>query len=182
MKADTILRGARLSACGRYRYGLSRTWDAGLIPSKGCVLFVMLNPSTADADRDDPTIRKCMGFARRWGHNAIEVVNLFAWRATDPDVMAQAECNGADIIGPDNDRHIIEAAHRAGVIVAAWGELGGTWVNSSSLRCRRVFGMLRGFERDRPRDVFALRLTKDGHPAHPARIPYGDPVPFEVRS
>jgi hypothetical protein len=78
-------RGATLSDCGRYRYRLWRRWADG--PT---VLFVMLNPSTADADVDDPTIRRCIGFARSWGAGALEVVNLYAWRATQPAELKAA--------------------------------------------------------------------------------------------
>jgi hypothetical protein len=74
-----IERTATISDCGRYRYTLGRTWS-----DEPPVLFVMLNPSTADADVDDNTISKCIGFAKRWGHGGITVVNLYAWRATNP--------------------------------------------------------------------------------------------------
>lgn len=98
---------------GPYRYLLWRRWEA----SAAGVLFVMLNPSTADARRDDPTIRRCIGFARAWGFGGVEVVNLFAWRATLPRELRRA----ADPIGPRNDQVIAEAAARAQAVIVAWG-------------------------------------------------------------
>ncbi len=93
---------AVLSECARYRYRLDRAWerdDHGL----GTVTWVMLNPSTADADVDDPTIRRCIGFSKAWGYNALTVVNLFAWRATSPRDLCAVE----DPVGPDNEAHLI---------------------------------------------------------------------------
>jgi hypothetical protein len=104
--------GAIISECGFYRYRLWRRWGSG--PH---VLWCMLNPSTADAEADDPTIRKCVGFAKRWGCEGIEVVNLFAWRATDPAHL----CIPADPTGIQNDEHVAEAARTAPTIVVAWG-------------------------------------------------------------
>lgn len=109
---------AVISSCGRYRYRLTRSWDA----SKNKLVFVMLNPSTADAEQDDPTIRKCIGFAKRLGYGGIEVVNLFAYRATDPKELRRQQRADIDIVGPENDRFIAEAADTHGnTIVFAWG-------------------------------------------------------------
>src|SRR5262245_19133112 len=92
---------ALISPCGLYRYWLTRTWDNSLRR----VCWVMLNPSTADAEQDDPTIRRCVGFARSWGAGGIIVVNLFAFRASDPKALLRA----ADPVGPDNDGHILKS-------------------------------------------------------------------------
>jgi hypothetical protein len=126
----------------------------------------MLNPSTADAERDDPTIRRCGGFARAWGFGAMTVVNLFALRATDPARLRRAR----DPIGRDNDRHIAEAAAGADALVLAWG--------------------IHGALRDRDRAVLALLselrpsclgLTRGGHPRHPLYLPRAAaPVPFRA--
>lgn len=78
---------AGLSPCGLYRFWLTRCWA----PAKPCALFIMLNPSTADHEQDDATIRKCIGFARRWGMGSIRVANLFAYRATKPDDLKRAD-------------------------------------------------------------------------------------------
>jgi len=100
-------RTATLSPCGRYRYRLGRRWAQHRLSLP--LLFVMLNPSTADAEQDDATIRRCTTFAVAHGFDAMEVVNLFAFRATDPADLWRA----ADPVGPDADRHIAEAAARA---------------------------------------------------------------------
>jgi hypothetical protein len=150
------LASAVLSECGTYRYRLLRIWDV----TRPMCVFVMLNPSTADASQDDPTIRKCVGFARRWGCGGIEVVNLFALRATDPREIRRH----ADPIGPDNDRHIREAVTRPGAIVClAWGTHGRTYN-----RAWNVWQDIIGYgvaTRD-------LGLTKCGQPRHPLMQPY----------
>ena len=126
----------------------------------------MLNPSTADARRDDPTIRRCMGFARTWGYGGVEVVNLFALRATDPSRLRIAR----DPVGPENDAHIRAVARRSSALVVAWGIHG-------ALRERdaEVLALL-----SRRAPTHSLGWTKDGHPRHPlylrrdARLlPYG---------
>ena len=107
-------REAVMDPTGMYRYSLVREW-APLIVER--LLFVMLNPSTADATQDDPTIRRCIDFARQWNYGSLEVVNLFAFRATDADELVKAW----DPIGPQNNEHIDLAVRRASTIVAAWG-------------------------------------------------------------
>ncbi len=107
---------AIMSTCGNYRYILSRNIPSQPFP-RPRVLFVMLNPSTADAERDDPTIRRCMGFARRWGHEGLYVANLYAYRATSPSDLWQAE----DPVGPNNNLHIINLLVTRGDVVCAWG-------------------------------------------------------------
>lgn len=150
----SMLCTAAISNCGTYRYTLTRTWDS----SRRSALWVMLNPSTADAHVDDPTIRKCIGFARLWGYGAIEVVNLFAMRATDPK-----ELDGpTDPLGPSNDGAIAVATARAGMIVAAWGA-------NAYARCRAK-AVLKQLHR--AGDVYALRVNKDGSPQHPLYVPY----------
>src|SRR4051812_17109287 len=108
-------RGALLSDDGLYRYRLWRIWEE-LAP---VMVWVMLNPSTADADVDDPSIRKCVGFAKANGCGGIIVVNLFAWRATDPKELRAV----ADPVGPENDAHIRWAvkAPLLATVVAGWG-------------------------------------------------------------
>ena len=107
---------ARLSACGRYRYQLSRKWGSGSI-----ACFVMLNPSTADASEDDPTIRRCKNFAKRENCGGLVVANLYAHRATDPAMLIDDE----EHIGPGNDvmirDAILAAEHTDGPVIAAWG-------------------------------------------------------------
>lgn len=149
---------AVISACGRYRYRLERRWG----PGTSCV-FVMLNPSTADARTDDATIRKCRGFTQRWGHDAFTVINLYAFRARDPKRMLAA----ADPVGPENDRHIIEAIREPARMVLAWG------ANAQRVRVERVIHLLRHHCR-LPRQC--LGLTKGGEPWHPLMVPYETPL------
>jgi hypothetical protein len=138
-----------LSSCRRYRYTLRRRWGPG-----AAAVFIGLNPSTADETQDDPTIRRCIGFARAWGFDALCMVNLFAYRATDPTDMKKAE----DPVGDINDATLRDVAKEAGVVVAAWGAH-GTYRG----RDAQVRAMLLG--------LHYLRLTKDGHPGHPLYLP-----------
>lgn len=145
-----IPRGnAVMSACERFRYRLSRQWGEG-----GTVCWVMLNPSTADAAQDDPTIRRCIGFSQAWGYGSLVVVNLFALRSTSPKALYAS----SDRVGPENDRHIADAATTADLVVCAWGNhgaLGG--------RAFEVYRLL-------PRPHY-LRLTKAAQPEHPLYLP-----------
>jgi len=128
----------------------------------------MLNPSTADERRDDPTIRRCIGFARRWGFGGVEIVNLFALRASDPRALRRA----SDPVGPDNDRHIARVAARATLVVVAWGVWGGLRGRSAALRARlsrrapRCLGLTRSGE---PRHLLYLRADARLVPARSAR-------------
>lgn len=158
--------GADLSKCGTYRYKLWRIWD----DEKPDALFIMLNPSTADADLDNPTIRRCMSFARSWGMGGLQVVNLFALRATEPMKLYRA----SDPIGPQNDETILATAAqqsvREGVIVCAWGQHGTLHGRGEIVRL-----MLR----DAGLKLNMLRATKSGHPGHPLYVPGAtQPVPF----
>ena len=112
MTRRPIERQAVIDETGQYRYALSRTWGDG-----DMVTWIMLNPSTADASIDDPTIRRCMGFAAAWGFAGIQVINLYAYRATKPDALKVV----TDPIGPDHMRHFVDAVTSGKLIVAAWG-------------------------------------------------------------
>ena len=158
-------RDARISKDGLYRYRLEKTWD----DQKPKCLFVILNSSTADGTHDDATIRCCIRFAQDWGYGALLVGNLFAYRSTDPGALVRVE----DPIGPDNDRHLEALASEADKVVAAWG--GGA--GRSGLRGRDAV-VLELLTARQP--VWALRLTKDGHPMHPGRQPR-DLQPFIFR-
>ena len=160
---DEMHRSAEISPCGAYRYSLGRCWE-----QTSPVNFVMLNPSTADADIDDPTIRRCIGFAKAWGYGSIVVTNLFAFRATDPADMAKA----ADPIGPENDRRIVECAMASALVVCAWGAH-----RTIARRAATVLGLIR----ESDKTPMVLRTTKDGHPCHPLYLP-ADLSPVEWRS
>lgn len=149
-------RGADVDASGRYRYLLWRRTSL-LHPF---VLWVMFNPSTADADQDDPTIRRCAGFTGLAGYGSFEVVNLFAWRATDWRLLKGAP----DPVGPKNNAVIAERAAAAELIVLAWGDPGGHVSWQASDRAKAVVALLKPW-RDRWR---CLGLTKNyDQPRHP---------------
>lgn len=165
-KSETLFPDAAgtalFSPCGLYRYRLSRDWGA---VGNRC-LFVMLNPSTADASVNDPTVRRCIGFAQRWGFGALDVANLFAFRTTDPIALYKID----DPVGPENDVHIMGLASAAGRVIVAWGNHGA--LNG---RGAAVIEMLHDLG-VRPR---ALAVTGAGQPAHPLYLP-GDIEPFEL--
>ncbi len=163
---------AILSQCGLYRYFLSRIWDADL----PAVLFIMLNPSTADAEVDDATIRKCIGFAKRWGCGSIHVVNLFAYRATDPRELAARITPGLiPALGPENSAHIVRALANANntkdIAVAAWGHQPKKVLADRPLWLRCKTEVMNNIE------VQCLGYTKATHqPRHPLMLPYATPL------
>lgn len=163
-------RGATISADGLYRYDLWRRWDNG--PLLG---FIMLNPSTADADTDDKTIRRCIGFAKREGCAGIVVRNLYCYRTPKPAVLRQAERNGIDVVGPDADNWLRSLADdRFGVkwIVAAWG----SGIRSTGRRIETVKAMLdsgRLWRLD-PDDRDAINNWQAA--PHPLYLPTGTPL------
>jgi len=137
---------ADFSACARYRYSLTRIWNR----SRPTVLFIGLNPSTADAEKNDPTIRRCLGFAQEWNYGGLVVCNLFAFRSTNPGSLRIVD----DPIGPDNGAAIRRACEFAECVVVAWGihgRIGG--------RGNEVLPLLR-----RP---YCLGVTLGGSPKHP---------------
>jgi hypothetical protein len=148
---DTM--SALISPCGLYRYRLERRW--GPEPS---LPFCLLNPSTADAERDDPTIRRCVGFARREGAGGIVVVNKYAFRASTPSALWAAP----DPFGPDNDRVLAEVSRAAAAtgmpIVCGWGTLG----NNSN---RHIHILQQSGAR-----LVCLGWTKGGAPRHPLYV------------
>lgn len=152
-------KDAYISDDGLYRYNLVREWDENL----PAMLFIMLNPSTADAVDDDPTIRRCIGFAERENCGMIEVVNLFAWRATNPKELKTAP----DPIGPENDDIIAEAAADAAHIVCAWGTHGVLNKRNKDILWKLQFGEY---------SAMCLGTTKAGHPKHPLYIPKDQPL------
>ena len=154
--------GAILSPCRRYRYRLSRAWGSF---EHRCA-FLMVNPSTADETWDDPTVRKCVGFARRWGFGALDVVNLFAWRSTDVTALLTVE----DPVGPDNDEHVIRALDEAHRVVFAWGKHNK---RVSALVSRRYEQLVTGTAWRPPLEVTGtLGRNGDGSPRHPLMLAY----------
>ena len=146
---------ATYSDCERYRYALTRTWDAG----GKRVLFVMLNPSKATEVQNDPTVERCERRARALGFGAFQVTNIFAWRDTDPFQMRKAK----DPIGPDNDAAIFAGVAWADQVIAAWGTHG-----AHMNRGPQVTTLLQGTGKP----LYTLGLSKHGHPKHPLYISY----------
>ncbi|GAB6051886.1 DUF1643 domain-containing protein [Magnetospira thiophila] len=160
---------AVMSNCEQYRYRLTRKWGEG----KTCG-FVMLNPSTADSIEDDPTIRRCINYARSWGFGGLIVVNIFAYRATDPESMKAA----IDPVGPDNKEHVQSVAKLVsacgGPMVCAWGN-NGTYKGQDKV-VRQWFeevGVV----------PMALAVTNCGQPRHPLYLKADlTPIPFPPAS
>ena len=147
-----MLREAEISADERYRYLLRREWMPG-----DTFGVIMLNPSTADAQRDDPTIRRLIGFAGSNGCGSLLVANLFALRATDPQELLRAD----DPVGPGNDQAIIDVLASCKVVIAAWG----TFPKHGSLHHRTVAVSLLATQHDTA--LYCLGHTAEGYPRHP---------------
>ena len=141
-----IDRRAEFSACRRYRYALWRTWNAAL-PK---VLFIALNPSVADEQRDDPTLRRCMAYGRAWGYGGVCVGNLFALVSRDPRLLS----SHTDPVGAGNDDWLIKLQSDVTITLAAWGNR-GFYLN----RAQAVVKMLP--------ILCCLGVTKTGQPMHP---------------
>lgn len=144
--------GATFSPCGTYRYRLWRIWDE----TSPAVNFIMLNPSTADAIANDPTVERCVRRAKALGYGGLVVTNLFAFRATDPGDMKAA----GDPVGEENDAWLCQEAERCLVSIAAWGNHGSHLGRSEYVR--KMLG----------KPLCYLRLTKTGEPEHPLYVPY----------
>jgi hypothetical protein len=149
-----------MSSCRKYRYVLERSWA----PELPTVMFIGLNPSTADGREDDPTVRRCIGFAMRWGFGALVLTNLFGYRTTDPRKLTLV----GDPVGPRNDRCIDEAVQRSDLLVAAWGTRGGYQDRDRSVSARIE-------------NLKCLGTTKSGHPRHPLYLRHDATLrPFEA--
>jgi hypothetical protein len=153
---------AQYSACGLYRYALTRVWT----PEAPRLTYIMLNPSTATERANDPTVERCERRARAMGYGAMRVVNLFGFRATHPADLRRAP----EPIGPGNDRAIDRAAAWAGCVICAWG------VHGAHLgRGPQIVARLQGLGHR----LHHLGLTKAGHPRHPLYLPYSaGPMPW----
>lgn len=144
-----MIKNAEISKCGKYRYLLERTWDE----SKEKVLFIMLNPSTADANNDDPTIRRCISFAKSWGYGGLMVGNLFALRATNPKELIKYEfCDDFNPQYPDyvNEKYIAYMSEICEKVILAYGN-----------------PPIKKWSKPGFKNSFHLGLTKLGNPKHP---------------
>ena len=144
--------GALFSPCRRWRYLLWRQWD----PAKPVANFLMLNPSTADEFKLDPSCTRARHYAEAWGYGSLIVTNVFGWRSTDPEGMKAVK----DPVGPANDAAIVRAARQAEIVVCAWGNHGAFQERSS-----RVKALLKEIE------LHTLRVNANGEPAHPLYLP-----------
>ncbi len=142
---------------GPYRYSLVRQLKRN---SYTRIAWIMLNPSTADAKHDDPTLRRCVGFSKRWGFGSLEVVNLFGFRTTKPTDLRRV----LDPVGPRNDEFIVAAVTAADCVVCAWGgrALAAGWGKRSD--------DVNALIREVGSVVFCLRTTKGGDPSHPLYV------------
>ncbi|HKU46871.1 MAG TPA: DUF1643 domain-containing protein [Burkholderiales bacterium] len=155
--------GAVFSSCRRWRYLLWRCWD----PSKPVANFLMLNPSTADEFKLDPSCTRARNYAEKWGYGALVVTNIFGWRSTDPKGLRVVR----NPVGAGNDAAIVKAAKEAKLVVCAWGEHGA--------HMDRGDEVLRLLKNTR---LHYLRLNASGHPAHPLYLPSSlMPTEFGVR-
>jgi len=154
---------AQFSPCRNWRYTLHRQWADG--PGVG---FLMFNPSTADERMDDPTIRKCRGFAMRWGYGWMVIVNLFAIKGTDPRIVRRV----GDPVGPLNNYHIVKALEGSRELVCAWG-CGGHMKGDLLHRPSQVMKLLE--QRAFSLPVNCLGYSADGSPRHPLMLAYDTP-------
>lgn len=141
-----------------YRYRLWRRWGLG---SKS-IAFILLNPSTADETKDDPTVRRCIGYAKKWGYDGLEVLNIFALRSTDPAGLRQV----VDAVGPENNEWLLKVAAKSEKVICGWGMHGVL-----DGRGAAVAKLLESIP------LYALHLTDSGHPGHPLYLS-GDLKPF----
>ena len=155
-------RTACIDETGDYRYKLSRIWNS----DEPMVMFIMLNPSTADANVDDPTIRRCIGFAKSWGYGGLWVGNLFALRSPDPEDLLLAD----EPVGSQNNAALNSMADRSDLVVAAWSAFAAKFP-AREAQVREMFG---------PR-LYCLATTKGGHPRHPLYLK-GDLTPIVYRA
>ena len=167
LRVGDVTTSAVLSDCKKYRYSLTRVWD----DNKPRVLFIMLNPSTADAEKDDPTIRRCIGFAKDWGYGGIYVVNLFSLRATNPKDLLKAPF----VVGVENEKWFKRMSALAHLVVCAWGN--GPILDKLQKRLDYTWKPLSWISKP----LHYIELSNDGTPKHPLYLPKNlTPKPYEV--
>jgi hypothetical protein len=139
-------KGALFSNCKKYRYTLCRIWNR----NKSYAVFIGLNPSVADANIDDPTIRRCIKYAKDWNLGGLYMLNLFSYIATNPKVMK----NKKYPIGKLNDKWLLKISKDAGIIIGAWGNDGSHLMRSKSIK--KLIP-----------NLYCLKINNTGEPAHP---------------
>ena len=161
---------AIFSRCRTWRYTLNRRWSEATR-----VVFLLCNPSTADEAQDDPTLRRCRGFAQSWGYGGMTILNLFAIRGTDPRILARVE----DPVGPENDANILRTLEDCQLLVCAWG-CGGHMKGELRKRPATVVSMIRS--RFPYLAIGCLGYTADGTPRHPLMLKSSTTIQyFEVK-
>jgi len=155
-----MIKGAIIDETKKYRYSLWRIWDE----SKPKITFIMLNGSTADAENDDPTLRRCIGFAQKWGYGSLEVVNLFGFRTTLPSEL-KSELYP---VGEENEKYIIASLRDADKVILAWGAHGKYMKQDQNVE--------RLLKQYRP-NTYCLGMTSEGYPKHPLYLK-NDTVPI----
>lgn len=167
-RAD-VTSSAEFSPDKVHRYILTRSWPSLQRPNQK-VCFIGLNPSTADGVEDDPTIRRCMNFSERWGYAGIIMVNLYAYRSTEPEPLR----NVIDAVGEANNQAIINVAAEAALVVPAWGgsiaKIDSQWEHREEARCCQVLDLV-GRE-----NLKVLGLTTQGQPRHPLFVKKAEPL------
>ena len=144
---------AAISDCGNYRFELTRSFDSG----RGICVWIMLNPSTADAEIDDPTIRRCMRFTQDFGYRRMVVINLYAYRSKDPCDLKRVR----NPVGKGNDRYLEQWIATADRVVVAWG---------GSVRCDDRADAVRQIAYENHTKLWCLGKTKNGAPRHPLYV------------
>jgi len=167
MKLDITEREAVISSCERYRYTLARAWSKRSMLARTSVCWIMLNPSTANAIVDDPTVRKVIGFSARAGFDALSIVNLFAFRSKDPAEL-HAESKVRDVVGPQNDMWIRDTLTLSDAIILGWGEHATRYPD----RVRDVLAIVAR----RSKRAMCLGTTQSGEPRHPLMLSYNTPL------
>ncbi|MES1975857.1 MAG: DUF1643 domain-containing protein [Pseudomonadota bacterium] len=158
-----VLRSATFSDDGRYRYVLRRLWNV----TQPGVCWIMNNPSVADGEVDDPTVRKCVGFSQRWGKGHLVIVNLFAYVATSPAALVSADRHAVDVVGAGNNEEIRQAIRDATLVVAAWG---------ASVPAPRQVQVVTSAAIASYKTLRCLGVTASGAPRHPGRLGYDTPL------
>jgi len=155
-----MIKGAIISEDEQYRYQLWRIWDK----DKPMVMFLMLNPSTADATEDDNTVRRCINFAKEWGYGGIYTGNLFAYRAKNPKDLLKAE----EPVGEENLEHLESMSERCGEVICAWG-------NNDIVEKLQGKNSLEAIKKP----MYAIEFSIDGNPKHPLYLRNGlTPKPY----
>jgi hypothetical protein len=146
MKLKLFDNGADFSDCRKYRYTLWRTWSS----DKPKIMFLGLNPSTADEVKNDPTVTRCINYARKWGYGGMYMMNIFAFRTTYPVELKKAK----DPIGKDNDKWILLISKKVDLCIGAWGNDGQYLDRSTKIK-------------ELVANLYCLKVNSSGEPAHP---------------